>query len=461
MNSGLAYKEIRLPRFVVSELSVNFVVDIDGVRYQVRDISESGFSIPQKSNGDANTKHKCKIFVDNDIAIYEGEATKVKQNSAFEAFMFSSSPLSRNLIESLEKAAFLKNSVIQDVLGNSLPDPYKTFLVDLRHFLFHVKKKCDELDDKMRVEPLEIKDSAFTALESVVYPWFYEQMISFSKRLHDFDRSFSAEQKPAAIALFRETVHEFYLTSDFVARIIAKPRGYVGDYEMMNEIYDNQAVGASSFARFMYKYGINEISSQSVRYRRGLFCDRILSYQGKDSINIASIACGPAREIADFLEQIDPSNSRLFTFYLIDQDQDALLVAKRRLVDIKLQRSLECDFHFLPMSVKDVFESSPNAKALKEITFDFIYSAGLYDYLSQSAAKLLTTILYSWLKPTGSMLVGNYNSKNSTHAISEYSAGWPLILRDEPEMIDLVPKGCKHQLLLDDNKVNIYLEINK
>ena len=458
---ALKQQEVRLPRYLVSELAVKFSVELDGKMYAIRDISESGFSVETSGVPSISSRRPCRIFVEDTTLVYEGEVERVPRASELDAYMFTSKPLSRNLIENLEKAAFIKHAVESSLDSVELPLPYKNFLIDLRHYLHHVKQRCDELDQKMRVEPFDIKESSNTAIEAVFFPWFFDKMIAFSQTLHGFDRKFSKEQKVSAIALFRESVQEFYLTSDFVSRIIARPRGYVGDYEMMNEIYDNNSVGSSTFARLMYKYGINEVSSQSVRYRRGLFCKRMLAMAGKGPISIASIACGPAREVADFLAAVDPKHSKDFTFYLIDQDQEALLSAKRRLVDIKLNRQLNCEFHFLPLSVKDVISGSNSAGALGQIGFDFVYSAGLYDYLTQPAAKLLTGILADWLKPNGSMIVGNYNTQNSTHAISEYSAGWPLILRDEPEMLDLVPAGRKHEMHWDDNKINIYLEIRK
>lgn len=459
----ISMNEIRLPRYKTNELLASFELKVNGKVWPIHDISESGFSLEDSDffDMDSAIQFEGEITLNNEHAVHRGLFERINKNARKRAFRFVSSPIERHLIEAIELTTSIRNEFQTKGGAKTLPVEYLAFVMELRTFLSTMKRKLDELDNNLRVEAPEIKRSHFKAAEFALLPWFIDQMLTFSKRLNAFDQAFDKEAKQVALDVFRENVLEFYTLSDFVLRSIERPQGYPGDYVLMNKIYDNEFIGGSTFAKFIYSWGINEVSSQAVRYRRGLFTRKMKSLVTRNKINICSVACGPARELGDFLTELDPEVSGKFDFYLLDQDIKALTEAKRRLIEIKITRSLNCEIHFLPISVKQIFEGSSLTQSISEIPFDLIYSSGLYDYLAQNTAKLLTANLYKWLGSTGSLIVGNYNKHNPSHAIGEYVGSWALILRDEKEMVDLVPPEAGHEMHLDDHKVNIYLEIKK
>jgi hypothetical protein len=69
--------------------------------------------------------------------------------------------------------------------------------------------------------------------------------------------------------------------------------------------------------------------------------------------------------------------------------------------------------------------------------FDFIYSAGLYDYLSEDTAVRLTSKLASMLKPGGRLLIANMMPSLPSAGYMEAVMDWWLIYRTTQELKSL------------------------
>src|SRR5204863_4504650 len=110
------------------------------------------------------------------------------------------------------------------------------------------------------------------------------------------------------------------------------------------------------------------------------------------SCRILSVASGHCREIQDsllFEEEFDCE------FVALDQDTESMAAVARDFAHPRLRVLIE--------RVKTVVFGR-----LDIGEFDFIYSAGLFDYLPDATAALLTSRLYSMLKPGGRLLVANF-----------------------------------------------------
>ena len=70
--------------------------------------------------------------------------------------------------------------------------------------------------------------------------------------------------------------------------------------------------------------------------------------------------------------------------------------------------------------------------------FDFVYAAGLYDYLPRSVAVRLTRKCLDLLKPNGVFLFANFHDDIVDDGYMETLMNWSLILRSEEEMWDIV-----------------------
>ena len=97
---------------------------------------------------------------------------------------------------------------------------------------------------------------------------------------------------------------------------------------------------------------------------------------------------------------------------------------------------------------------------------DFIYTAGLYDYLSQPVAARLTEILFGRLNPGGRLLIANFLRDIKDIGYMEAYLDWYLTYRDEDEMEALavsIPAGGMRskETYVEENDNIIFLDIRK
>src|SRR5262249_214248 len=134
-------------------------------------------------------------------------------------------------------------------------------------------------------------------------------------------------------------------------------------------------------------------SSRAFRARRDLLADVIDEVTGKvPAPHVLSIACGHVRE-AGLSRAV--RQGRLGRFVALDQDRESLAVVERTLSPFGVEA--------VHGSVRGILDGSVALPG-----FDLIYTAGLYDYVSQPVATRLTEILFGWLNPGGRLLVANF-----------------------------------------------------
>src|SRR4030042_1725805 len=114
-----------------------------------------------------------------------------------------------------------------------------------------------------------------------------------------------------------------------VKRAFEKPRGYPGDYQMIELFYDNKPI-SKEIGFYGDKYILNDNYVRAVRKRKDCM-KKILANFIKNSklssINILNVGCGSNREIRELFLSNFITNKKLH-FTLIDQDEDALLFSR-------------------------------------------------------------------------------------------------------------------------------------
>lgn len=251
---------------------------------------------------------------------------------------------------------------------------------------------------------------------------------------------------------FRSLVNPFFLQSATLRRTFEKPRGYAGDYLMMEALYRNTPEGDTPLARWMDQWALALPGFAAVRFRCRLLAELLQAEHARGARRVLSVACGSARELTDTahleFESVD----------LLDQDEDAISAAKRGLLDAAgSQRSPQV--RTWPQAIRTLFR--PNPPPLSD-PHDVIYSIGLYDYLQGATARRLTEQLWSGLKPGGLLALGNFNDKHPMHHFIEVALDWRLVYRGTPDLLALTttlvgvqeakvqtdPYGCLHLLLV-------------
>ncbi|WP_257455464.1 class I SAM-dependent methyltransferase [Archangium lipolyticum] len=248
----------------------------------------------------------------------------------------------------------------------------------------------------------------------------------------------------------RELVHQ----DPIARRSFARPRGYAGDAVLLDLMYQTEMperARASKLGQELCQFMYEQPSAVSLRGRRDLLARRIndLAEEVPDA-RVLSLACGHLRE-AHLSQAV--RERRLGRFLAVDQDPKSLAVVQRELVPLGIEA--------VPGSVKAVLRGQ-----LAFSDLDFIYAAGLYDYLPQPIAIRLTRTLFSMLRPGGKLLLANYidaTFDSGCKAYMEAFMDWWLIYREEHEVrewLQDIPRSelATHRLFRDDVGNLIYLE---
>lgn len=237
-------------------------------------------------------------------------------------------------------------------------------------------------------------------------------------------------------------------------RSFNKPRGYSGDAELIDYLYRLKGPGSqdSYLGRELFADILESSICQSVRWRAKYLADKIEEiYQVKGKpLHVLSIASGHLREL-HYIQNFGQKVNRL---YAIDQDPLSNEEARRSLPYKQL--------HFQQDSVLCLVRK----KFKPETLLDFIYSAGLFDYLPDKLAERLITASFELLAPGGKLLIANFTPGLIEQAYMEAFMDWHLIYRDESQMNQLVcgipEKSIKSQNLYRDPEGNVvYMEISK
>lgn len=242
------------------------------------------------------------------------------------------------------------------------------------------------------------------------------------------------------------------------SRYYGKPRGYAGDYQTIEMIYKNTPAGAGRIGRLLDSCMLNLAAAKAIRNRRHLLAAEILSSfsSAAKEFHVASLACGPAREIFDVFERAD-DRGRLHVS-CVDVDREALAHVDARCRELKLSDRVRT-FH------ANLIHLATGRQELDLPPQDLIYSAGLADYFSDELAGNLINWIHDRLRPGGRVLLGSFHPSNPTRGLMDHVLDWRLTHRDEGEMNKLFlgskfAQPCS-RILLDAEGVALFAECRK
>ncbi|CDZ38219.1 class I SAM-dependent methyltransferase [Neorhizobium galegae] len=204
-----------------------------------------------------------------------------------------------------------------------------------------------------------------------------------------------------------------------------KPRGYSGDAGLIDFIYRHPAVAEEVAASpplglEIFEYTINAPGPVAVRERRDIltrFVDETAARTGSDT-EILAIAAGHLRE-AEASKAL--AEGRLRRWVALDQDPESI-------------GSIASQFHGTSVEPIDGSVRGLLARKHQIGTFDLIYAAGLYDYLTDKVAIRLTQICMEMLKPGGIFLFANFSDEMADDGYMESYMNWELLQRSEADI---------------------------
>lgn len=266
---------------------------------------------------------------------------------------------------------------------------------------------------------------------------FMQQWRAFWRLGNDFARDF---EKDRDVKEASKEFTELVLTPEFRLsalwdRSYAKPLGYPGDFEIMNQFYNWQRVGGTAYEMLLHRAGLEmaeciKARMEMARYHIG---DVVRSRGVDRPARVLNVGCGSAREIQTLLDA-SRNGYPLAEFTLVDQEERALRYAHDHIYPHVLASAERIRIQGLNLSFMDILREGGRISELP--SQDMIYSLGLFDYLTDKRAAGLVRRLYDKLRPGGLMIIGNMNETSfSTLWPLEHVLDWTLIYRDEPQML--------------------------
>ena len=283
----------------------------------------------------------------------------------------------------------------------------------------------------------------------------------FNTELEDLRRSLEGHELEGPFwgYIFKE-IFPYFMRSRFAERAYYKPKGYAGDFRMMEMIYANRPQGDGRLGGLVDQWCLNTSAVRAMRGRRSLLKKlleqeaHLLASRG-GTMRILNLACGSCRELFDFLgEKTDPASVEAIC---LDADPEALEFTHQK-VNVFAHRGV---IRFMQTDVlrwvigRDKHPFGP---------LDFIYSAGLADYLADPLFQALARRAYECLKPGGVLVAGNFGPGNPNQAFMDHLLQWKLIHRD-PERLRILlagtPFGAEVEVFAGPEGVNLFLIARK
>ncbi len=235
-------------------------------------------------------------------------------------------------------------------------------------------------------------------------------------------------------------------------RCFHKPRGYAGDAVLLDLIYGHPHAGpliskTTQDGRAIFAHTFACPGPQAVRNRKAILTKALMQAAADyRNCSVLSVACGHLRELDD----CDPAAFSRFVGF--DQDEQSLSEVRARFPMAELHAA----------NVKRLL-CPPEAW---HGSFDFVYAAGLYDYLSDRFAQRLTASLLTLLRPGGRLLVANFLTGIEDTGYLEAVMDWWLIYRTTPE-IEAFTRVCTSgdiastTLFVEPNNNIAFLEVRR
>lgn len=324
---------------------------------------------------------------------------------------------------------------------------FRRFANDLLYDLQVYRAFFDEIDAGLDQEHPDVRRH----VQELAIRQQYDAFASFMDRgLAELDQqtaSFSRREHELHGFYFRKQLWDIIMCSGLMRRTNLKPRGYPGDSEMMRMLYEKGFRGDTIFARLMHHHPVRHAAAEAVRNRRALVSERLRarrdSLNGKRPLRVLSVACGPAEELADTLREARDCGD--FELVLLDQDTEALSEARATLGRVGAKLGCPIQAQLVRGSVRTLQKTLASGERLEH--FDFIYSLGLFDYLTPPVAKQVLAGLVEIAAAGGELLIGNFHPGNPSRRYMEYWLDWVLFYRDEEELGELsngLPVSRRH-----------------
>jgi len=353
------------------------------------------------------------------------------------------------------------------VICKVLPE-FKVAVADIQTFLCDCRRWLEQVELGIRSSPKPDREQQERAAIAQLGPEVLPVIDSLFGRFEEIAAGLDEQQSPVHRTYVQRHLHPIVLCAPFAYRSYRKPLGYAGDYEVVDMMLRDPQEGSSLFAKVFNVWLLHQGSAAAHRNRialltRHLVQETAAAVRAGRKARILSLGCGPAREVQDFIAQSELSNQAHFT--LLDFNQETLQHAERLLRNKQREHGRAVSFELVRKSVQQLLRDLVRADALpSSVKHDFIYCAGLLDYLPDSTCKRLMALCHRSLRAGGLLLATNVTPSCPNRGSLELILDWHLVYRGAAEMAVLRPDGVQEdaaRIHSDETGVNILLEMRK
>lgn len=357
---------------------------------------------------------------------------------------------------------------VKDLLeSNNLEKDYQITVSSMRNLLGEISRWLDEAelginDNEEKQAAIGIRNDLYDNLCSVIAPKFTELFSEFEE--------VAGKIPPERVGLHksfaRRELHPLILCSPFFNRSYVKPLGYAGDYEMVNMmLYESDVTFTSIYAKFIDSYLIQEAAPEAHRNRILMLVERLkreaerVVEEEERLFTVLNVGCGPASEVQRLIKAESISNQ--ISFDLMDFNDETINYTTGKIEAAINKSGNKPIVRFINKSVDELLQEIQDDSSVIEEKYDMVYSAGLFDYFSDTICKRLVAICYKWVKVGGLVTVTNVHSSNPNRNLMEHLLEWYLVYRDEKGMEALAPDKSNFVIETDETGVNVFLDIRK
>jgi extracellular factor (EF) 3-hydroxypalmitic acid methyl ester biosynthesis protein len=242
----------------------------------------------------------------------------------------------------------------------------------------------------------------------------------------------------------RALLGHFIYQSIMYRRAIEKPRGYPGDYGMIEFAYNNKE-RSEGIGKYFDWYGLSLPYTVSIRLRKDLMRDMLYKYLNnskEENLNILNLASGGCREIREMFNS--PINHKgKTTIMCVDQDEEAIEFADQKLSEIDTGN---INVNLIQGNILRM----ENLDLGKNNSLDMIYSIGIADYLQDKMLDKMFKDCYQLLKTDGQLIIAYKDKERNKPLTFNWYGDWNFIHRNEPEFLALINKSMgKENISID------------
>jgi extracellular factor (EF) 3-hydroxypalmitic acid methyl ester biosynthesis protein len=225
---------------------------------------------------------------------------------------------------------------------------------------------------------------------------------------------------------------------------LVKPHGYAGDFEIIDRIYTRWHSPYTRLARWDVFFH-EQAAPKAVRNRADVLAgllDQAVSISSR--ARVLNVGSGPCRDIARWLDANPLADVEI---ECVDRDPKAHAYGSSVLNE---------NVSRVRQAHRDILHYRPAGH------FDLVWSAGLFDYLSDRLFVVLLRRLMGIAGPHGRVVIGNFSTTNPSRGYMELFGEWYLHHRSESDLLRLAKEAnASHvHVTVEGEGVNLFLHIN-